>query len=381
MPYPPEVIQQETEKRVAKAREALSGGVWRIAEDDLGFGYRVDTGRNIYLVELSPEPRCTCQDFKQHGASFPCKHIHGVRLWSQQPPAGEQETPRTTTKGEKQMDTFPTPNGGWVRLYHPTTGALATLPIAAETPEQALQAVEAYLAAGWKAEYAQVEKETRVPVTHIVRRVKANADGTETPVLDVYTGGRFRTLGVYLNTPDDVAAFEQACGQRLSDFPLYEGGAPIERGANPRLDKKYVIPVQGLSVVFKPNPRWEGEEDKKHPKRLFVRWAAAPTLNANGRSKNDNGHNGPPTPPAPAPAPGPTQADPVAWARGVICPMGTKSRPDLKGQPLGVILEQPDIGPKVIEYLATKFVPGTDAEREAVQAAKVLFAQLQPVAA
>jgi len=401
-----DAIQEETEKRAAKAREALATGAWEIKDDPLYGGYTVKTSRNLYFVDLD-QGKCTCQDFKRNGVLYPCKHLVGVRMWR------ERRTQKPNHKDkESPMDPMnPSPNVGWAKFYHPTTGVLVTLPVEATSPKAAMQSVERYLAAGWKAEYAEVEKETRVEVRHIVRRVKTNADGTETPVLDVYNGGKFRILGVYLNTPQDVAAFEHAFGKKLTELPLYEGGSPIERGANPRLDSKYVVAVSGVSVVYKPNPRWEGEEDKKHQKRLFVRWernvpaapqavspstpppapskpapqpkpVATPTRAAPPPAPSVNGNgNGQPKAAVAAPAAPPAQVtqetDPVAWARSVICPMGSRSRPDLAGKPLGEVLAVPEIGPKVIAFLATQFTPGTDVEREAVKAAKILHATMQ----
>jgi len=91
------------------------------------------------------------------------------------------------------------------------------------------------------------------------------------------TGGvlrraNFRILGVYLNAEQDVQAFETACGVRLKDLPLYEGGNSIERGKGTKTDKYVVTLPRPAKVVFKRNPRYEGEEDKKHSKRIFVRW-------------------------------------------------------------------------------------------------------------
>lgn len=166
---------------------------------------------------------------------------------------------------------------GWVKLFHPG-GVQVTLPVPVthvvdqETAGIMLASVSAYLQAGWLANMPGLEEgETKEKITHLVRREKTNDDGSKTPLIDVYCGGNFRTLGVYLNTQDDIAEFEKCFGP-LAKFPVYDGDVPIERGKKPDRDKLYVISVSGVNVVWKLNPKYEGEEDKKNPKRLFVRW-------------------------------------------------------------------------------------------------------------
>jgi len=175
---------------------------------------------------------------------------------------------------------------GWVRLFHPA-GVLVTLPVPVGTPISPAQAkdmllsVSGLLAAGWQVSQQSLDEgETLERVTHLVRRVKFNEDASETPLLDVYTGGNFRQVSVYLNTPEDRSVFEEISGMELNGLPLFEGDAPIERQRNPNRDRSYVVAVNRLAVVWKMNPRYEGAEDKKHPKRLFVRWHPAEPVTA-----------------------------------------------------------------------------------------------------
>ena len=147
------------------------------------------------------------------------------------------------------------------------------------------------------------EGEQAEDIGHVVRRVKGNDDGSETPVIDLYPErAKFRVLGVYLNTPQDVAAFEAAAGLRLADLPLYEGDNSIERGKGPKTDKYVVSLSRPARVVIKPNPRYEGPEDKTHPKRLFVRWlpAGAPEPAAPSAPSGLAPHNPEPAPSQPA---------------------------------------------------------------------------------
>jgi len=171
-----------------------------------------------------------------------------------------------------------TENYALVCLYHPV-GAKVTVPISPEngiTDAQALllvKSVDALIAAGFTVNLpGLMDGETVEQIGFAVRREKANDDSTSTPVMDVYpVNGNFRILGLYLNAPDDVRNFETATGLRLDAMPLYDG-SPIERGKNPRLDRFVCTVKTAAKLVFKLNPKWEGDEDKKHSKRMFVRW-------------------------------------------------------------------------------------------------------------
>jgi hypothetical protein len=163
-------------------------------------------------------------------------------------------------------------------LYHPS-GPKVDIPLSlmeALTIDARIliRSVDALLEAGFTVNLPGVgDGETLEDIGFIVRKSKVNEDGTETPVIDLYpVNGNFRLIGHYLNNADMVAEFEAAVGLRLSALPLYEGDNSIERGKNPKLDK-YVVPLpKPAKLVFKQNPKYEGENDKKHPKRLFVRW-------------------------------------------------------------------------------------------------------------
>jgi len=168
---------------------------------------------------------------------------------------------------------------GWIKLYHPGSGGVqCTLPVPAArlSAEQAnglFQSVQSLLDAGFQINQTGLtEGEIRETVTHLARRVKTNPDGSHTNILDVYCGGNWKLLHLYLNNPQDIDRFTEVFGLVLSDLPLWEGEVSIERGKNPERDTHYILAVKGVDVVFKANPKWEGEDDKKHPKRVFVRW-------------------------------------------------------------------------------------------------------------
>ncbi len=163
-------------------------------------------------------------------------------------------------------------------LYHPA-GCKVDIPLSLiedltiEHAARLVRSIDALLNAGFTVNLpGLLDGENYEQIGFAVRREKINDDNTTTPVLDVYpANGSFRVLGLYLNTADDVKNFEMATGLRIDSMPLYDGN-PIERGSNPRTDR-YVVPLAApAKLVWKLNPKWEGENDKKHPKRIFSRW-------------------------------------------------------------------------------------------------------------
>lgn len=215
--------------------------------------------------------------------------------------------------------------GGWVKLYHPAGGGVqVTLPVPpivfSPTQAQAMFTnVSVLIDAGFMANPPGLEEgEKRETVSHIVRRRKAEDGGGSTPVMDIYTGGNFRILSVYLDgdKPDLVNEFIDLFGP-LSRFKVYPSNAPLERGKDAETDREYVTPVsdRGVQLVYKTNPKYDEAEaaaaaaEKKTykvPKRIFVRFerGAAPA-NGNGHT-NGNGH--------PAPAATPTMTADQALA-------------------------------------------------------------------
>jgi len=168
---------------------------------------------------------------------------------------------------------------GWAKVYHPS-GLQVTIPLPLEAPltpasaKAMLDSVSTLLTTGFLVNAPGLEDGEKFEmISAVVRRAKANDDDSETPVIDLYPDrANFRILGIYLNTEQDIQAFEKATGVQLSDLPLYEGDNAIERGKGAKTDKYVIALKHPGKLVFKANPKWEGDEDKKHPKRLFVRW-------------------------------------------------------------------------------------------------------------
>lgn len=171
---------------------------------------------------------------------------------------------------------------GWIKLYHPGSGGVqCTLPVPAAplTEVQArglFESVQSLIGAGFLVnQTGLLEGERRETVSHLAHRRKQNPDGSSIAILDVYCGGNWKVLHLYMNKSQDLDRFTQVFGLMLSDIPLWQGEAPLERGKDPETDSRYILPVKGVEVVYRTNPRWEGEEDKKHPKRLFIRWESS----------------------------------------------------------------------------------------------------------
>lgn len=107
----------------------------------------------------------------------------------------------------------------------------------------------------------------------ISRRSKANKDGTTTPIIDLFVGElEYKTLSVYLNTDEDVAAFESAFGIALRELPEYDSEAAVKRTDTARFSKYARRPVKPVRFVHEKNPAYTGAEGEMKPKRRFVRW-------------------------------------------------------------------------------------------------------------
>lgn len=183
----------------------------------------------------------------------------------------------------------------WTTGYLPT-GRKVSFTLSAETPAAlialALDFDRQLGAAGIQTHEPGLEEgEFSEVVGALVKRMKGNQDGTQTPVIDIYLENdalKWAFMKVYLNTAEDIEAFTLATGYTLNDLPEYESGTAIERGKNAALDAKYIRkPRKPARFVWQNNPRYE--EDSMKPKKLFVRWIAGDATPAPAT----NGHTEP----------------------------------------------------------------------------------------
>lgn len=183
---------------------------------------------------------------------------------------------------------------GWVRAYHPS-GFHVTLPVpfapGPSSYQAAFAAVSAIIEAGFLVREPGLEAgETRDEVGWVVRMTKEGRQGPA-QVLHLYKKIDHWTLPfltVYLNTADDIRAFNDASGLDVTRLPEYIGEGRLERGKSPKTDALIVPVRRPMSVVHKPNPKYdpaaaEAAKNSKDPytvaKKVFVRWGeqAAPT--------------------------------------------------------------------------------------------------------
>jgi hypothetical protein len=366
-------IPVEQKKRQQSAEESLAHGRWEFFPVE--GGWKVKTQIDTYTLALAENGlmACSCPDHQRYGPlGMDCKHICGLRLWLKSQEAARPAQNQPTEKGEKRMTTENPVREcirecGWVKLFHPSS-AQVTIPLFLDKPilvaeAQALMAsVTDLLQAGFSVEMPGLEDgEHEEEMGFIVRRAKVNADETETPVVDLYpVNANFRRVAKYLNEEAHIREFEAACGLSLASLPLYEGDNTIERGKNPKMEK-YVIPLKRpVKIVWKFNPRHEGDQDKKNPKRLFVRWG-------NGVASTDGNL-----------VLSPVEKLSLEDAKTVPCPLGSKSHPEFKGMLLEQVAQNED-GRKVLEYLAgDTYQPNGDKNGyKAKAAAKVLLASLK----
>lgn len=313
---PATTTAEQQAERTERAREALESNAFCIVNKAPGLWLVQNGDKQPYDVREDTAGRwsCTCPDYQGHRGTLRCKHIEAIRLTvaEQQPVQIQKEVNVSMDNNGNNSDLC----GGWVKLYHPAGGGVqVTLPVPpvflGPSQAQAMFAnVSALIDAGFMVNLPGLEEgEKRETVSHIVRRRKAEDGGGSTPVMDIYTGGNFRILSVYLDgdKPDLVNEFIDLFGP-LSRFKVYPSNAPLERGKDAETDREYVTPVsdRGVQLVYKTNPKYDEAEaaaaaaEKKTykvPKRIFVRFerGTAPA-NGNGHT-NGNGH------PAPAAAP------------------------------------------------------------------------------
>lgn len=135
-------------------------------------------------------------------------------------------------------------------------------------------------------------------VGYVCRRAKINDDGSETPLIDLYPDTDnpkvvYKTFSLYLNTDEDVAAFEAATGVRLESLPLYDSNTALKR--DDRKSDKYVVALtrKPVRVALTHNPLYNPDEtdvNKKKPQFRFARWL---DTSPNAPSQREPGKNEP----------------------------------------------------------------------------------------
>lgn len=173
----------------------------------------------------------------------------------------------------------------WVRLWH-KSGVDVRIPLTANMPPVyavgLLASVDTLLAAGWLTNAPGLEVGEEREEIGWVCRLDHEKDGDTTPTVLLYSTNNQLTYSFirkYMNTPDEVAAFEHASGMKYASMPAYPGNDHPERGASPKTDKFIVKASRPFGLVWKPNPRYKdapaGQDTRslaEKRKRDFVRW-------------------------------------------------------------------------------------------------------------
>lgn len=144
-----------------------------------------------------------------------------------------------------------------------------------EACKQALEITNKLIADGFMIHEPGLEAgEESEMIGRVSRRAKKNNDGTISPIIDlfgVHDALKFKIISMYLDTPEDIAAFESACGVKLASLPLNPTKAAVERD-----DENFVVVLpQPAKAILKANPDYREDSDDKKPKRKFVRWEFA----------------------------------------------------------------------------------------------------------
>lgn len=153
-----------------------------------------------------------------------------------------------------------------------------TVPTHYETAyEDALGFTNRLLSLGFRhTELGTEPGETREVVGYVCRRVQVKDDGSETPIIDLYAANdaiKFKVISVYLNTPEDIAAFENASGLKLNKLQVFKSKAAPERGDR-LTDENIIKAPRPFAAILRDNPNYVDGGTK--PKRKFVRWDTAP---------------------------------------------------------------------------------------------------------
>lgn len=110
----------------------------------------------------------------------------------------------------------------------------------------------------------------------VLRYDKENKRGTMSHWIGLYPANEAATkkyLWAYLDDEDDIKAFEDATGLKVTDMKVWPTNQAPERTAA-MADFIYKV-KPGVNAIYKLNPDYIDEvKTKFEPKRIFVRWAA-----------------------------------------------------------------------------------------------------------
>jgi hypothetical protein len=187
---------------------------------------------------------------------------------------------------------------GWVKLFTPE-GALVTIPIdplltiSKQEGASLLTSVSNLIAAGFSVREPGLEEgEASLEAAFVARRTA----GDKTPIIDFFAPhvrAEKKVIHVYLNTPEDVAAFEKATGLKVSAIPEWDGDLAITK-AHAKAQKYIVKLPHPVRIVYEISQKWaewnalpQETRPKKEPmKKVLIRYEG------NGHNPAQNGTGG-----------------------------------------------------------------------------------------
>jgi hypothetical protein len=200
-------------------------------------------------------------------------------------------------------------SNGWVKLFSPEN-ALITIPLDPNDPISAQQAanlltsVRNLITAGFSVlEHGLDEGELSLTASLVSRRTA----GDQTPIIDFFDAHpkiEKKVIHTYLNTPEDVAAFEKASGLKLSDIPEWDGELAISKTSAKA--GKYIVKMrQPVKVIYTISQKWlewnsqEQKTSKEPMKKILQRYetvsSPAPLAEQSQQSQSQQSQKAPMT--------------------------------------------------------------------------------------
>lgn len=242
-------------------------------------------------------------------------------------------------------------------LYH-HSGAKVSIPIDLDngfSPERASNlviSIDALISAGLSVNApGLVQGELYEEINAVAKR--AGNDGV--PIVAFYSSHPKlvkKYLHVYMDTVEDIEAFEKATGVKLASLPLNDGEKDFDR--DKPAAKKYVISLpRPIKVVWKVSERWEkwkaeNGEGQEPQKRILVRYeGGAPASEAK-----------------PAPKPETVKADPET---GELPEDQPKQYKKMDGAFVQMLIKETGLAPTVIMPILAKVNGDTISLESAVK--------------
>lgn len=190
---------------------------------------------------------------------------------------------------EEKKEAIPPPPilCGEMWLYHPS-GVKVKLPVPVimgrHQYEVAFHCIREALEAGFMVHEPGLEAGEEREDIGWVCRLDHEKDGETTATVLLYSSNQAMTwsfLRRYMNTKEDIQAFEAASGLKYDNLPPYPGNDHPQRGASAKTDKFIVKAPASFGLVWRHNPRYKdapaGQDTRsltEKRKRDFVRWAS-----------------------------------------------------------------------------------------------------------